>query len=729
MKRLFGLIGFTCLIILTIVFYVRSEILISAIVAGSAFFIVIGFILILLRKYRDINKIILTIGMSAFVSCIMLLWYVNTIYMPVVNNFADKKLTIDGYVCEEVQLNDASAVYIIKTNRINNQDKKLKIQVTTYSNQSIDISNRVNGVIYANPVKSNILLSKGIFLSAYEDDDDFKLESLGNKQITLYGVAVSARMTMKSALSKLLSEDYASLCKAVLLGDKNALSINIKKNFTNTGMSFLIVVSGMHLAIIASFVLSVIKRFTQNRYIIFVLLLITILLFMTLVGFTSSVLRAGIMLIMTFGADVFLRKSDSLNSAGFAALLICVKNPFAVGDIGLLLSFSATMGIVLWSDRICEYIIDKLFIQKYSVKIFVKLIAVSISASLWIVPLSTIAFGRVSLYVVVISVLLEPIVSLLVICALLTVILSYLPVLGFMAYPFGMLCGLMSRYVLYIIECFSKLPYCSVNSDKLFFYVFLIIAIIFVLIGFFIKKKHIYIRITAFVSAIIFIFGFIINAEFLEKQTSMSVYNVGNGLSVSVQNNTNISFLSCGGSGYYIDDIIDKLDGKYFEIDLLLFPQDKAKYNRYQSKFLNQFDCLNILLYDKNNKNSELLYEYDSHIRNTFNDNTQFTIQLNEKVTDNILNINGITYQLIENGNIKILLVSSKGDFSVLPNEFLNVDYAIIDRIPSNFNLLSCNNLIYSGSSSNAEKYKNQLSEYCENIFITADGEINIDLG
>jgi len=37
---------------------------------------------------------------------------------------------------------------------------------------------------------------------------------------------------------------------------------------------------------------------------------------------------------------------------GFAMLVLTVPNPFAAGDTGLLLSFSATLGILLFSGRI-----------------------------------------------------------------------------------------------------------------------------------------------------------------------------------------------------------------------------------------------------------------------------------------------------------------------------------------------------------------------------------------
>ena len=53
-----------------------------------------------------------------------------------------------------------------------------------------------------------------------------------------------------------------------------------------------------------------------------------VLLFLILIGFPFSAVRSGIMLLLFLFADCLGREADSLNSLGFALLLIGVLNPF-----------------------------------------------------------------------------------------------------------------------------------------------------------------------------------------------------------------------------------------------------------------------------------------------------------------------------------------------------------------------------------------------------------------
>ena len=63
-----------------------------------------------------------------------------------------------------------------------------------------------------------------------------------------------------------------------------------------------------------------------------------------------------------------LRIADSLNNLGFAAIVLTAFNPYAVADIGMLLSFSATTGIILWSRPIERSVLRFFSLQKTSVR-------------------------------------------------------------------------------------------------------------------------------------------------------------------------------------------------------------------------------------------------------------------------------------------------------------------------------------------------------------------------
>jgi competence protein ComEC len=70
---------------------------------------------------------------------------------------------------------------------------------------------------------------------------------------------------------------------------------------------------------------------------------------MAVAGFSPSVTRSAVMYILTAAALILDREYDPLTAVSAAAVFILLWNPFAVSDIGFQLSFSATLGLILFS--------------------------------------------------------------------------------------------------------------------------------------------------------------------------------------------------------------------------------------------------------------------------------------------------------------------------------------------------------------------------------------------
>ena len=95
---------------------------------------------------------------------------------------------------------------------------------------------------------------------------------------------------MRNALDSFLPADCAALCRAVLIGDKYALSPDTRDHFRYAGASYFIVVSGMHFAVVIMLLFRLMKRL--NRWVRFALIMAFIVLYAAVTGFQSSVLRA-----------------------------------------------------------------------------------------------------------------------------------------------------------------------------------------------------------------------------------------------------------------------------------------------------------------------------------------------------------------------------------------------------------------------------------------------------
>lgn len=264
MKRLFGLIGFTFLFVLSAVFYSDFNEIVFAIIGSlGVLSVAVGIFLIASKKNKSFGKSLCVFAFAVIYSAGNMIGYSEYINNTVMNNYSDKEITASGYICDEIITTDSSCSFVIKTDKINGQPSDAKIQIISYSNVDAEPFEKVNFTAHTYKNNVNSQISHRIFLKSYSYDG-FKIDVTGEKVTTFYSFAVSIRRAMKNSLDMLLPEDYSTLCRAVLLGEKTALDSSVKDDFSLTGTSFLIVVSGMHLVIITSFVLFLVRKLTKT---------------------------------------------------------------------------------------------------------------------------------------------------------------------------------------------------------------------------------------------------------------------------------------------------------------------------------------------------------------------------------------------------------------------------------------------------------------------------------
>ena len=88
---------------------------------------------------------------------------------------------------------------------------------------------------------------------------------------------------------------------------------------------------------------------------------------MRLTQYTPSVVRAGIMTIMAILSSIFKRKSDIYTNLAISSLVLLIKNPYSIFDIGAILSFSGVLGIAYFQDKF------KLMYKNYDGKFWMSL--------------------------------------------------------------------------------------------------------------------------------------------------------------------------------------------------------------------------------------------------------------------------------------------------------------------------------------------------------------------
>ena len=138
--------------------------------------------------------------------------------------------------------------------------------------------------------------------------------------------------------------------KALLTGSTDDLDPEIKNNFSITGISHLLAVSGLHFGIFLSFFMFAISISNRNRKLRCGIVVFLMIFYILMVGSRASVFRAAGMIAIGQGLSVAKRKSDPLMSLMISGLFITLIEPYFIVNPGFQMSFIATLGIVLFAE-------------------------------------------------------------------------------------------------------------------------------------------------------------------------------------------------------------------------------------------------------------------------------------------------------------------------------------------------------------------------------------------
>ncbi len=150
------------------------------------------------------------------------------------------------------------------------------------------------------------------------------------------------------------STPQSALLKGILLGYREDFSAEQTNDYAKSGFIHITAVSGMHVMFLVAFLSKFMKRYKYLRKIFIPTLYFVLFAFAAIVSFSSSITRAIIMLVFMNTAPLFNREPDSVSSIAAAALTLLIINPYYLTDYGFILSFSATLGIVIFSSPILK---------------------------------------------------------------------------------------------------------------------------------------------------------------------------------------------------------------------------------------------------------------------------------------------------------------------------------------------------------------------------------------
>lgn len=261
---------------------------------------------------------------------------------------------------------------------------------------------------------------------------------------------VQLRHQVGRAMDRLLPRREAGLLRAMVLGDSGGVSEEDMSRFRQLGVSHILVVSGLHMTILAGFMQFLLCRFPIRKAVRNALTALVLVLFLALSGFQPSACRGAAMYGVLLLADSTGRRADSLNSLGLAVLLVCLFAPFSGGDLGFALSVLATLGIVVLYRPIYQVLAGKRLagLARRLWKPVAASLAVTAAALLGTFPVQLAVFGGLPLLTPLANLLLVFPSTLLLYASFCGAFLSLLPATAPLAAPFVWAAGWLARFLL-----------------------------------------------------------------------------------------------------------------------------------------------------------------------------------------------------------------------------------------------------------------------------------------
>lgn len=201
---------------------------------------------------------------------------------------------------------------------------------------------------YLNEDYTRYLRNKGILLRGFAEEG--KIVKTGSrKSPATWGKDIRDEIEIK--IEKLpLKPDVRNFLISILLGDREYLSDELKNKFADSGISHILALSGLHVSIIAMFLLYVFSIFfwRGNAKWKYLICIPAVWLFVLVTGLSPATVRAAMMISIYFGAIILERKYHPFKSLLWTVIIILLVSPASFFDIGFQLSVICVASLILF---------------------------------------------------------------------------------------------------------------------------------------------------------------------------------------------------------------------------------------------------------------------------------------------------------------------------------------------------------------------------------------------
>lgn len=454
------------------------------------FMVLIGIVSLLILREKKYYK---------FIICILFLT-LGFFRMHITDSSLDQTLlqntgrafSFDAVVIEEPDIRDSGTRYTIKP--------------TAYKSLILLVADRFPELKYGDKIKveGKIELPKNFITETGNEFDYISFLSKDKIHFLIYrpkiekieegeaNVLVGALYKLKNNfienIGSVVREPDSSLLAGLIFGVKQSLGQELLDDFKKVGLVHIIVLSGYNLTIVALGILYV-TSYTGKRNLGFILSAIGIMLFAIMVGLGATVVRASMMALIAILARYLGRPQDALRALFLAGFVMLLWNPLTLlRDPSFQLSFSATLGLILYSPFVYNFVSQKIPIisEKLGLR---EILSSTFAVQLFVLPLLTKMSGVVSVISFIVNLLVLPLVPFAMLFGFLAGLFGFIPFIGVpFAWASGVIAFAFTKIIITVTEVGASIPFAVLQTGTLSISGIIIWYLVYALIYLKIKK-------------------------------------------------------------------------------------------------------------------------------------------------------------------------------------------------------------------------------------------------
>ena len=344
-------------------------------------------------------------------------------------------------------------------------------------NENIEVGNKI---LVKGKFTENKNISNGVI-------GDYKIEDYKVLKSDFIDKLYKRRKYVFESIESKLGERKAALITSVSFGYKGELNEDHKELMKNLGISHVISISGLHLVL----VYNVLRKLLGVK-----LSLILALVYVLFSGASAPAVRAYIMIVILNLGKIVKRNYNPLASLSLAGIILLLMKPYYIYNLGYVLSFLATLGIILFNKDLNK----KLYKLPNSIR---NTIAISLSAQILTLPIIILYFNEVSLNFIVGNIVVIPFINVLVVLGnILIFIVEISSVFNYIMY----VCHYIIKYIDIIMYKIDNMSFDLIyfHYTVAYFYISLLITYYFYKKGF---KRFIYYPLIIFFYILVLIYS------------------------------------------------------------------------------------------------------------------------------------------------------------------------------------------------------------------------------